>query len=244
MKLSALLPPLLLLAAVPASAQPQDEAAPPAAGSRGLSVSGGAWLLSDYRFRGISRSSGDPALQGQFTVSLPSGLYAGGRGTSLHGTRRLGDAELDLYAGYGGSLGSGTSFDAGVTYYAFPGSNRSLAGGGGYLEPYVSVSHTLGPVEGTLGAKYAPRQSAIGDEDQLYLFGQIEAGIPLTPITLTAEAGRQDAGRLGRYWNWSLGGRYAIGPVEAGLRYVDTDLRSLPGRKSGAGLVASLGVRF
>ena len=45
-------------------------------------------------------------------------------------------------------------------------------------------------------------------------------------------------------WNWSLGGRYAMGPIEAGLRYVDTDLRAIPGRRSGAGVVASLGVRF
>jgi uncharacterized protein (TIGR02001 family) len=229
---------LLVAIAAPALAEPNDEAAPPAAAK--ASVSGGVTLLSDYRFRGISRSSGDPALQGQITVSLPNGLYAGGRGTSLKGVRTLGDAELDLYAGYGATIGSGTTIDAGLTYYAFPGG----AGGSDYAEPYVSLSHTLGPVEATVGAKYAWSQKALGGEDQLYLFGQIEGGIPLTPVTLTAEVGRQEAGRFGRYWNWSLGGRYAMGPVEAGRRSVDTDLRALPGRRSGAGVVASLGVRF
>jgi uncharacterized protein (TIGR02001 family) len=231
--------PLLAFLAAPALAEPHDEAASPAAGTK-ASVSGGATLLSDYRFRGISRSDGDPALQGQITVSLPNGLYAGGRGTSLKGVRALGNAELDLYAGYGATIASGTTIDAGLTYYAFPGG----AGGSDYAEPYVSLSHTLGPVEATLGAKYAWSQKAIGGEDQLYLFGQIEGGIPLTPVTLIAEAGWQQAGRFGRYWNWSLGGRYAKGPLEAGLRYVDTDLRAIPGRRSGAGLVASLGVRF
>jgi uncharacterized protein (TIGR02001 family) len=231
--------PLLLFLASPALAEPNDEAAPLASGAK-TSVSGGATLLSDYRFRGISRSDGDPALQGQITVTLPNGLYVGGRGTSLKGVRALGEAELDLYAGYGLTLGSGTTLDAGLTYYAFPGG----AGGSDYAEPYVSLSHTLGPVEATLGAKYAWSQKAIGGEDQLYLFGQLEGGIPLTPVTLTAEAGLQEAGRFGRYWNWSLGGRYAMGPVEAGLRYVDTNLRAIPGRRSGAGVVASLGVRF
>jgi hypothetical protein len=61
-------------------------------------------------------------------------------------------------------------------------------------------------------------------------------------VTLTALAGWQDAGALGRYWNWSLGGRYALGPFEAGLRYVDTDLPSVAG--TDATVVLSLGVRF
>jgi uncharacterized protein (TIGR02001 family) len=231
--------PLLAFLAAPALAEPRDEAAPPAAGAK-ASVSGGVTLLSDYRFRGISRSDGDPALQGQVTVSLPNGLYAGGRGTTLKGVRVLGAAELDLYTGYGATIGSGTTIDAGLTYYAFPGG----AGGSDYAEPYVSLSYTLGPVEATLGAKYAWSQKALGGEDQLYLFGQIEGGIPLTPVTLSAEAGWQETGRFGRYWNWSLGGRYAMGPLEAGLRYVDTNLRDLPRGRSGAGVVASLGVRF
>ncbi|MEA2998466.1 MAG: hypothetical protein QOK17_299 [Sphingomonadales bacterium] len=231
--------PFLAFFTAPALAEPHDEAAPPSAGAK-TSVGGGVTLLSDYRFRGLSRSGGGPALQGQLNFSLPNGLYAGGRGTTLKGVRALGDAELDLYAGYGAALASGTTLDAGLTYYAFPGG----AGGSDYAEPYVSLSHTLGPVEATLGAKYAWKQAALGGEDQFYLFGQLEGGIPLTPVTLTAEAGRQDAGRFGRYWNWSLGGRFAMGPLEAGLRYVDTDLRALPGRRSGAGVVASLGVRF
>jgi uncharacterized protein (TIGR02001 family) len=222
-----------------AAAQTQDEAAPPVGGAK-ASVSGSLILLSDYRFRGISRSDGDPALQGQLTVTLPNGLYAGGRGTTLKGVRALGDAELDLYAGYSTAIAPGTTVDAGLVYYAFPGG----VGGSDYAEPYVSVSHTLGPVEATLGAKYAWSQKALGDQDQLYVFGQVEAGIPLTPLTLTAEAGRQEAGRFGGYWNWSLGGRCAIGPAEAGLRYVDTNLAPIPGRRSGAGVVGSLGLRF
>ena len=237
-----LLPLAVLLGALPAPllAQSQDEPAPPVGGGGKAAVTGAVTLLSDYRFRGISRSGGDPALQAQITITLPNGLYAGGRGTTLKGVRALGEAELDLYAGYGASLGSGTTLDAGLVYYAFPGGG----GGSDYAEPYLSLSHTLGPVQATLGAKYAWAQKALGEDDQLYLFGQLEAGIPLTPLTVTAEAGRQEAGRLGRYWNWSLGGRYALGPLEAGLRYVDTDLAAIRGRRSGAGLVASLGVRF
>ena len=226
----------LLVSAAAASAQTSAE--PGVAVHSGPSVSGGIALLSDYRFRGISRSDEDPAVQGQFTVSLPNGLYAGARATSLHNFAGHGQAEADLYAGYGTDIAPGTTLDAGVLYYWFP----DASGHAGYFEPYVSVSHTLGPVEGTLGAKYAWSQRAIGSDDSLYLFGQLEAGIPATPLTLTAEAGRQDSGTLGSYWNWSLGGRYSFGPLEAGLRYVDTDLPSR--HRQDATIVASLGFRF
>jgi uncharacterized protein (TIGR02001 family) len=228
---------LLLLAGVaPAFAQ-QQEAPAPAGGPSGLSISGNAFLLSDYRYRGVSRSGEAPAVQGQFTLSLPDGFYAGARGTSLHHFAGHGDAEADLYAGYGTGIAPGTSLDAGLMYYWFP----DAGGRANYFEPYASVSHTLGPVEATVGAKYAWRQRAIGHSDMLYLFGQVEAGIPATPVTLTAEAGRQDSGALGRYWNWSVGGRYSFSHFEAGLHYVDTDLHH---HGAGATMVASLGFRF
>jgi uncharacterized protein (TIGR02001 family) len=227
---------LLLLCITPAFAQQED--ARSVESHSGPSVTGEIILLSDYRFRGVSRSNEDPAVQGQLTISLPNGLYAGTRATSLRHFAGHGDAEADLYAGYGTDIAPGTSLDAGLLYYWFP----DAKGRADYFEPYVSVSHTLGPVEGTLGAKYAWRQRAVGNRDGLYLFGQVEAGIPATPLTLTAEAGRQESGALGSYWNWSLGGRYRLGPAEAGLRYVDT---SLPSRhRQDATVVASLGFRF
>ena len=214
----------------------------------GLEIGGEAELLSDYRFRGISRSDEDPALRGSLTVSHDSGFYVGARGATLGGVdpfrlrdpqiEDLGDVELDLYAGYGADLGAGLSADAGLLYYAFLGAE----GRTDYFEPYASLSYLLGPVEATGGVKYAPSQNGTGDEDMLYLFGEVEAGIPFTPVKLRAHAGRQDWGDYGRYWNWSVGGGYTIGPVELGLRYVDTDLPSLPNQD--AGIVLSIAFGF
>ena len=214
----------------------------PIAGS-GLNVGGQAQLMSDYRFRGVSRSDEDPAAQANLTVSHSSGFYVGARATSLDGIdnfrlRPLGDAEIDLYAGYSRDMGGGLTLDVGVMTYIFAGA----AGRSDYVEPYASLSYMLGPVEATAGGKYAPSQSGTGDEDMLYLFGEIEAGIPFTPVTLRAHAGRQDWGTFGSYTNWSLGGSYALGPAELGLRYVDTDLPSLHGQDGT--IVASLSVGF
>ncbi|HWT13872.1 MAG TPA: TorF family putative porin [Allosphingosinicella sp.] len=242
-----------LLAATPAAAQdePPDEAlgVPDAA----IDVSGEVNLLSDYRFRGVSRSDEDPALQAALLLTHRSGLYVGGRGTTLNGLdsfrlrdpafRDLGDIELDLYAGYGAALGGGFELDAGVLYYVFTGSD----GRTDYAEPYASLSYLIGPVFATAGAKYAPAQRAIGDEEMLYLFGQVDVSVPFQPWSFSVSAGRQDWGRFGGYWNWSLGVEHQLripGVPDAalGLRYVDTDLPSASGQD--AGLVASIGLRF
>ena len=219
----------------------------PIAGT-GLSLSGEAQLMSDYRFRGVSRSDEDPAGQANVTLSHGSGFYLGTRATTLSGIDNfrirdprvddLGDLELDLYAGYVADLGGGLTLDGGLMYYVFTGDE----GQADYAEPYASLSYLLGPVEATAGAKYAPSQRGTGDEDMLYVFGELEAGIPFTPLTLRAHAGRQDWGAFGRYTNWSLGGSYTLGPAELGLRYVDTSLPSVAGQD--AGIVVSLGIGF
>lgn len=219
----------------------------PIAGT-GLTVSGEAQLMSDYRFRGVSRSDEDPAGQAAVTVNHDSGFYAGVRATTLGGLDNfrlrdpnvtdIGDVEADLYAGYSRDLGGGLTFDGGVMYYLFTGDR----GQADYVEPYASLSYMLGPVEATAGAKYAPSQRGTGNEDMLYVFGELEAGIPFTPVTLRAHAGRQDWGGYGSYTDWWIGGSYTLGPAELGLRYVDTSLPSVAGQD--AGLVVSLGIGF
>ena len=82
-----------------------------------LEVNANATLMSDYRFRGVSRSDEDPALQGQLTLTHGSGFYTGARATTLDGLdgfrlrdpdfQELGDLQLDLYAGYSADIGRG-----------------------------------------------------------------------------------------------------------------------------------------
>lgn len=238
----------VLLAAAPAAAQEAPTAAPGA-----FEITGEASLMSDYRFRGVSRSDEDPTAQAGLMLRHESGLYGGARGTILRGNDpfRLrnpafgdqGDAQLDLYAGYRAELGGGFDLDAGLMYYAFAGG----AGATDYAEPYASLSYLIGPAQLTGGAKYAPSQGATGHEDMLYLYGRADIAVPFRPWAFTAEAGRQDWGRYGSYWTWSLGARYhvqiaGIPNTEIGLSYVDTDLPGLPGQD--AGIRATLELSF
>ena len=240
---------LAFAAAAPASAQ--DESNRPTAPPSAFEVSGDLSLMSDYRFRGVSRSDEDPTVQAGLNVRHESGFYAGARATILRGQdpfrarnpalRDQGDAEIDLYAGYGAALGGGFEIDGGLVYYAFAGA----AGPSDYAEPYASLSYLIGPAQLTAGAKYAPSQAGTGHQDMLYIYGQLDVAVPLRPWAFTASAGRQDWGAYGSYWNWSLGARYhlripGLPASEIGLSYVDTDLPGIAGQDAGVRLAVEL----
>ncbi|NHZ90269.1 hypothetical protein F2P45_14770 [Massilia sp. CCM 8733] len=86
-----------------------------------------AALTSDYRYRGISQTRLQPAVQGGADlVHKPSGWYAGVWASAIKWTGDAGGdgkVELDVYAGQRGALAGGIGYDAGVLTYAYP-SNR------------------------------------------------------------------------------------------------------------------------
>ena len=209
----------------------------------GFTLNGSATLTSDYRFRGISRSDEDPAIQGSLTLSHESGFYAGAWASSLDDGPRFGDAEVDLYGGWAGEIASGTDLDVGLTYYAFPDGDGRL-GGSDYLEPYARLSHTLGPVKATLGLAYAWSQAGTNHDDALYLFTGLTAGIPATRFTVKGHVGYSNGGMAptGDYFDWSLGVDAVAGPVTLGVAYVDTDLGNI--HRADSGILFTLGASF
>jgi uncharacterized protein (TIGR02001 family) len=237
-------PLLALLAGAPAAAA--DLGA-------GFAVSGGATLVSDYRFRGISQTDKRFAVQGTFTISHSSGVYATWWGSSIDDYIANGsDAENDLILGYKKTFKS-TTVDVGVLYYYYPGSHGANTD---FAEPYVHVTEAFGPVSVTGTAAYAPKQKAltidgIHKEDNLYLAGDVAYAIPKTPLSLTGHYGHSFGPSyltIGKeYSDWSLGTTVTVKNLTAGLSYVDTNksLFSPSGRNiSKGGVVASLGVTF
>ena len=69
-------------------------------------------LTSDYRYRGVSQSRLDPALQGGVDyVHNPTGLYAGTWLSTIKWTKDLGgsgDVEMDIYGGKKGEIATAT----------------------------------------------------------------------------------------------------------------------------------------
>lgn len=242
-----------MLASTPALAQ---DTAPPSA----LTINGSATLVSDYRFRGISQSDRNIAVQGGLTLTHESGLYAGLWGSSVDDyvtASGQGHQELDLIAGFRRTIDD-TTFDIGAVYYVYP--KSKLPGdlsSSDFIEPYASVSRTLGPVTAKATVNWAPKQKAMAlnqigpAHSNLYLAGDVSAAIPTTPITLTGHLGHTWGPSWltigNEYTDWSIGATANYKALTLGLSYVDASGTFItPSGKDGAAgaLVASIGVSF
>lgn len=231
----------------PASAQDEtDESSP-------VTVTGSVAVVSDYRFRGVSLSGGDPALQGGATITHESGFYVGTWGSSIDdgGTDFYGDLELDLFGGWSGNVAEGVGIDIGLLYYAYP--TNAAGVDAEYFEPYATVTGTLGPVQAKVGVAYAWEQDSLGGNDNLYLFTKLSAGIPNTPITLNAGLGYTDgalappllAGTLDDTGlDWTVGASATVlGNVTIGVAYTGVEGPSIEGFTDDA-VVGSLTFTF
>ncbi len=208
----------------------QDEADPPSE----FTFSGYVQGVSDYRFRGLSLSGGDPALQGTINLNHSSGFYVGTWASSIEDSAIYGHTEVDLYAGWTGAIASGLTADIGLLYYAYP---NGKVGDAEYFEPYASLSTTLGPVSAKVGVAYAFEQDALGDDDNLYVFTDLGVGIPNTPISLSAHVGYADGAQspdfltgsgTGGGFDYSVGATYNItDKFSVSAAYVGVDGNSI-----------------
>lgn len=209
-----------------------------------ITVSGSVALVSDYRFRGVSQSDEEMALQGGITVTHESGAYAGTWGSNLAGWGTFGgpNLELDLFAGYKFEPVAGVAVDAGVTVYTYPGGASKTT----FAEPYVKVSGAVGPATVLGGVAYAPKQTALGNysntpqsrgqkQDNLYVWGDVSGTVPGTPLILKGHLGYSDGNPglgpngtsvapTGEYLDWMVGADLPLGPLVLGVAYVDTDI--------------------
>ncbi|MXO74663.1 hypothetical protein GRI40_05425 [Altererythrobacter aerius] len=235
------------MAATPAFAQ---DASP---GLGAFTVSGSATAVTDYRFRGVSRSGGDPAIQGGVTVAHDSGFYAGTWASSIDdgGTDLYGDVELDVFGGWSGGVAEGVGIDVGLLYYAFPTNGPGVDAG--FFEPYATVTGDLGPLSARAGVNYAWSQDALGGGDNLYIHTELSSGIPTTPLTVTARLGYTDgplappllAGTGDRTgFDWSLGAKATVlGGLTLGAAYVGSEGPGIDGFTDDT-VVFSLGASF
>lgn len=219
------------LAAAPAFAEETD---PPA----DITITGNVVGVTDYRWRGLSYSGGDFAVQGQINVGHSSGLYVGAWASSLEQDALdvYGSAEVDIYAGWSGEISSGLTADVGVTLYAYP---NGTVGKANFFEPYASLSTTVGPATAKVGVNYAWEQDALGGSDNVYVFTDLGVGIPNTPVSLNAHLGYTDGALspklltlvgTGGGFDYSLGATANLSKnLSVGVSYVGVDGNSIDG---------------
>lgn len=224
-----------------------EEAASP------FTITGSVGVVTDYRFRGVSLSGGDPAIQGGATITHASGFYVGTWGSSIDdgGSDVYGDVELDLFGGWSGSLAEGVGLDVGLLYYAYPANAAGVDAE--YFEPYATLSGTIGPLQAKLGVAYAWEQDSLGGEDNLYVFTKLSTGIPGTPVTLNAGLGYTDGVLAPPFlagttddsgFDWTIGASLTVlGSASLGVSYTGVEGPSIDGLTDDA-VVGSLTFSF
>jgi uncharacterized protein (TIGR02001 family) len=193
------------------------------------SVSYNAALVSDYRYRGISQTRLQPALQGGADYTHdPSGLYAGTWLSTIKWTKDAGgdgDIEWDLYAGKRGKIGAEASYDVGVLGYVYPSNGlkhvagfanadtAEIYGQLGYGPAYVKYSLALTNLFGFVDSRHS---------------GYLDLGANLDlgqGLTLNLHAGRQDVRHndAASYTDYKLGVTKDFGVASLGVAFVGTN---------------------
>ena len=170
-------------------------------------------VVTDYRFRGISQTSFDPALQGGVDFAHKNGIYLGVWASNIKWIKDYvgatkGSLETDFYGGYKGEIAKDFSFDVGVIRYQyFHNTAGSVAGfvNANTTEIYGALTY------GLVTAKYSRATSnfiANTNSDGSGYF-EVAANFDLGDgYTLTPHVGRQTiphvAGNLGNYTDYAL----------------------------------------
>jgi uncharacterized protein (TIGR02001 family) len=221
-----------MAAAAPAFAEEEAGAEEEAEGPVDVSIS--LTAVSDYRFRGVSLSDKDFAVQPSITVSHESGIYVGAWASNVAENPGE-DIEVDIFAGFAG--GEAITYDIGVTTYLYPGVSSF-----NYAEFIGKLGTTIGPV--TLGGTlaYAPSQDGTGNTDNIYVGGNASLAVPGTPLTLTSSLGLEDGAFGDNKLDWSLGVTAEVAGFTLGASYVDTN--RFVGGLGKAGAVFSVAYSF
>lgn len=241
----------LLGGAAAAQTTPAPAPEPETTGPFGGSITGIVTLTSDYRYRGISQSKNDPALQGGLTYELPLkfieavpvSIYGGFWGSSINFSPDVDESvEIDILAGAKFKfLSEKLVLDLGWIGYRYPGAldaaNLDFDEFGGSLTYDFGFASLAGQV------RWSPNFFARSGDAW---YKQAMLTVPLSFIQVHDKVSFKVFGGIGHqaiqhnaryffpdYWEWQIGLVATVYGVDLGVTYVDTDISK--GRCNGGG---------
>ncbi|MEW5965792.1 MAG: TorF family putative porin [Pseudomonadota bacterium] len=209
------------------------------------SLSANVGLYSNYVFRGISQTGGDPAIQGGLDYSHASGFYLGTWASNvgwIEDFQRYGSGsmEIDVYGGFRGDIGkTGLTFDVGAIQYMYPGERYST------ITTATAVKADTSEIYAALGWKWFTVKYSYYVSDEVFGFANadgsdylaISASVPVgeTGLTLGASWGTFsfENNAAQDYDDWKISAAFDMGKagklfdgVTVGVAYSDTDANS------------------
>ena len=224
-------------------AQADEPAAP--VPDNALSFNIGA--VNDYRFRGISQTRFDPAIQGGADyVYNPLGLYAGTWLSNIKWIKDTvnasgnasgkGSTEWDIYGGKRGDIGGGFTYDVGGLYYYYPSNNYASAGGTanantfelygqiGYGVSYFKISNAMTNTFGNLDSKNSRYYDLSSNPE---IAGGVILGLHIGHQTIAGSTFGVSNSKFS-YTDWKIGVSKTfddLAGITAGVALVGTDAK-------------------
>jgi len=179
---------------------------------------------SDYRFRGISQTNNDPAVQGSIDWASDSGFYLGAWGSNIDFAE---DIEVDLYGGYAFETEGGLGVDVSAVYYAYPGDDTDPEID--YWEFFLKLSHTFNTVTWSGQLAFSPN---FFGETGTGIYAGTGLSVPINDwLSADANIGWQSvediddvAGSGFPYVDWNVGLTATWENFSFDVRYIDVNL--------------------
>ena len=233
-----------------------EEQAVEAQWTDGLSASMTA--TSEYIWRGLKQSQGDPAVQVGIDYNFDNGFYVGTWASTIKWTEdgnymKDSDFETNFFGGYASEFGdTGIGYDVGLLQYYFPGNKKSGVADVDATEAYIGLNTDL------VGTNLAVKYSHVLSDDAWGIadakgsqYYEANWTIPVTDtVSVLSHVGRSEFDGTGNgnldYTDWSIGAEYAWNEnLTLGAAWTDTNadgaLWTIDGEKQGDGQAVAYG---
>lgn len=212
--------------------------------SAAAETTGNAGVVSEYMFRGIETSNG-AAVQGGIDWAHDSGLTVGAWASNAITAGDSSGTELDVYAGFNGTVGD-FGYEAGAIYYYFSEFDEGSTTATDPSYPELYVGGSVGPL---LVRAYYANDFQGSDEDGIYVMGTFVHAISQT-VSASAQVGFSSGDGVEtvfgeEYTDYSIGVTKALDDgMGLSLSLVGTDLDAANGESDGPKVVIGLKKNF
>ncbi|GGK55900.1 TorF family putative porin [Amphritea balenae] len=183
-------------------------------------VSGTVSFTNDYRFRGVSQTSGNPALQGSLDVGFDNGVYAGIWGSNVNfSDTDNANLEIDYYIGRYGDITDELSYDATLYYFQYHGYSDGTDIDFAELDLRASYKDV------TLLFAYAPDYINSGDDYQYIALDYSTAITEQVNLDLHAGYTSGEAYKDAEYSDFSVGVSGSAAGLDLSLAYLTNDVK-------------------
>jgi uncharacterized protein (TIGR02001 family) len=193
-------------------------------------------IASQYIYRGIAQTRGNPAIQGGFDYTNPNGIYVGTWASNISwigdaGTNISAPIEMDVYGGYRGSFTKDLGYEVGALGYIYPGTNvpsgnndpNTLEVHGALTYSWLTAKYSI-----TTGTSLFGWTKPDGDKTSGSGYFELNGSWDLgNGFGVSAHAGHQSVNGLSdaSYSDWNVGLTKAFSVGTLGVLFSDTNAK-------------------